>query len=168
MSGRRKFDGRHISSDRNYQMQQTNWFDISIQGVKADIAFYIQNMPLPSIGVDVINIGYGNTDAKQAGKATFDGGSFTVNDAIAKDVELEMLDWFKQVYDPKSGKMGWVDQYKRDMTVIQYGPDGTYERTWKYEGVFPTNMNFGEMSNESPGKKDIQVQFSYDVAYRVD
>ena len=64
--------------------------------------------------------------------------------------------------------MGWVDQYKRDMTVTQYGPDGTCERVWKFEGAWPSSIEYGSMDHGGSDAKEISVTISYDVAYRED
>lgn len=61
--------------------------------------------------------------------------------------------------------MGWASKYKKDGTIYQYGPDGTAIRMWKIEGVWPLNMDLGEMNYDSSDKKPISMNLSIDKAY---
>lgn len=166
MSTSRKYDAMHLSSNRNYQLQQTNWYEIAIGGMSQDITFIVQSCTLPEVSNPAIDVGFGNSTAKIAGKREYGSGSFVFMDAIMVDIEQQLLDWQRTVQDERTGKMGWVDDYKRDMTVTQYGPDGTYERKWSFEGAWPSSINYGEMSGESSDKKTISVTIEYDKATR--
>ena len=82
------------------------------------------------------------------------------------DIESQLLAWQASVYDPSTGKMGWVSDYKKDLTVTEYGPDGTCEREWTFIGAWPSAITYGELTGESSDVKQIQVTMSYDRAYR--
>lgn len=162
----RAFDARHLSSNKNYQVQMTNWYEIQIGGLGDEISLLTQSCNLPDISTPVVELPFGNSKAKVAGQIEYADGSVSFMDAITVDLEKKLTDWQKQVYDPTTGKMGWVNEYKRDMTITQYGPDGTHERVWKFEGVWPSQVTYGELSGESSDKKVIQATLSYDRAYR--
>jgi hypothetical protein len=164
----RNYDARHLSSRKDYQLQMTNWFEIQIDGISESITMLQNSMTLPDRSTPVVDIPFGNSHAKVAGQAEYADGTLEVNDAILVDTEKEIEAWQNQVYDPNTGKMGWVNQYKRDMILSQRGPDGTYIRQWKYEGVWPSAVNYGEMSNDSSDRKRISMTLSYDRAYRLD
>lgn len=163
----RKFNAQHLGSTKNYQIQQTNWYEIVIPGMN-DLTFLTQSATLPELSNPVIEVPYGNSTAKVAGKRDIGSGSFSFMDAMVADAEKQLIKWQNKIYNPRTGKMGWVSDYKKDITVTQYGPDGTYERTWHYEGCWPSSINYGEMSGENADKKVIQVTLEYDNAYRED
>lgn len=164
----RKYNASHLSSNRNYQVQETPWYEITIGGTTSDLTFLVQSCTLPEISNPAIDVGFGNSTAKVAGKREYGEGSFVFMDAIIADIEKQLIKWQDQVYNSKTGKMGWVDEYKRDVMVTQYGPDGTHERPWHFEGAWPSSINFGEMTGESADKKNITVTITYDNAYRDD
>ena len=166
MAGGRKFNANHLGSTKNYQIQQTNWYEIVLGDLSTDLTFLVQSCSLPELGNPAIEIGYGNSTAKVAGKRELGSGSFTFMDAIVADTEKILTSWQKSIYDPETGKMGWAVDYKKQCTVTQYGPDGTYERTWVFEGCWPSQITYGEMSGESADKKNISVTMEYDNAYR--
>lgn len=165
MSGR-KFNARHLGSSKNYQVQETNWYEVVIGGMSEDLTFLTQSCTLPEISNPAVEIGFGNSTAKVAGKREYGSGNFSFMDAMVADVEKQIFDWQGTVYDSKTGKMGWASDYKRDITVTQYGPDGTHERVWKFEGCWPSSVNYGEMNGESADKKVIVVTIEYDSAER--
>lgn len=170
----RKYNADHLSSNNLYQVQQTNWFEIFISstlsgsGFKDGLFFLVNSCNLPEISNPAIDLPYGNSTAKVAGKNEYGDNTVSFMDAIQLDVENEMRIWQRQIYDPSKGTMGWVQDYKRTMTITEYGPDGTNLRVWEFTGVWPSSVTYGELSNESPDKKSISVTLTFDKADRVD
>lgn len=163
----RAYDATHLSSSAGHQVQMTNWYEIVIGEVSNDITLMVQSCTLPEVSTPVVELPYGNSKAKVAGQVEYADGNIVIMDAIKIDIERQLIEWQNQVYDPKTGKMGWVDQYKRDVIVTQYGPDGTFERKWQFIGAWPSSINYGELSGESSDKKNITITLSYDKAYRI-
>ena len=162
----RQYNANHLGNSKHYQVQETNWYEISIGGTSQDLTFMVQSCTLPELSNPVIGVGYGNSTAKVAGKREVGDSTFSFMDAMVADIESQILKWQDQVYDSKTGKMGWCTDYKRQVTVTQYGPDGSYERTWKFEGCWPSRVSYGSLSGESADKKVIQVTITYDDAKR--
>nr|DAY17821.1 MAG TPA: Baseplate wedge protein [Caudoviricetes sp.] len=161
------FDARHLGNSKRFQAQMTNWFKVIIGGVNSDITLLVQNVNLPEESNPPVELPYGNTKAKVPGQTEYSDNSLSIIDAMQADIEQEFVKWRKTVYDPETGKMGWVSEFKRDMTVYQYGPDGTCIRGWRYEGCWPSQINYGEMTGDSSDKKLIQVTITYDRAVRL-
>lgn len=170
----RKYNANHLSADDRYQIQETSWYEIkillekddSIDTPVEDLTFVVQSVTLPEISNPAIDVGYGNSTAKLPGKREHGESSFTFMDAMTIDVEAVILGWQNKVYDPETGKMGWVSEFKRTIQITQYGPDGSNERVWILRGCWPSNVAYGEMSGESSDKKNITVTITYDNAYR--
>lgn len=165
MAGR-KFNAKHLGNSKRYQVQETCWYEIVIGGLSQDLTFLTQSCSLPEVSNPAIEVGYGNSTAKVAGKREYGSGNFVFMDAMVADIESQLVNWQKSIYDPATGKMGWCTDYKHDITITQYGPDGTYERTWKMEGCWPSNISYGEMSGDAADKKTITVTMEYDSAER--
>lgn len=160
------FDARHLSSNRNYQVQELQWYYIQIGDISDDLSLLVNTCSLPEISTPAVELPFGNSTAKVGGKIEYGDGSIAFMDAITIDVEKQLYDWHSQVVDPETGESGWVDEYKRDVLITQYGPHGENERIWHLEGAFPSSISYGEMSGESADKKTITVTLSYDRAYR--
>lgn len=167
-----------MSTATAYEVQRTNNFKFVLNlstlgitvgnGVPDDlIELACDTAGLPTISNDPIELDYGNSNVKVAGKATVDDVSVAVKDFIEPDVEGVLWEWRKKVYNPETGKIGWAKNYKRDAAIVQYGPNGEVKRKWKLEGVWPTSLDLGDLDYSSGDKKQITMNLSVDNAYIV-
>jgi hypothetical protein len=61
--------------------------------------------------------------------------------------------------------MGYAEDYKRSAIVTEYGINGEIRSQWRYVGVWPSSINFGDLSRDDLTKKTIDMTLSYDKAY---
>lgn len=155
----------HMSNVKTYEIQRTNNFELILEGFGDEFTLCVESCPLPNVSNDPIELAYGNSKVKVAGQAAFDDIELTVKDAIGADIEAKLWAWRKQVYDPETDKIGWAADYKRNGRIHQYAPDGTYQRSWRIVGAWPTNFNPGEMNYDGSDKKVISMTLSVDKAY---
>lgn len=158
----------HLASE-GYEVQRVNNFEIQIDGVgtKWDetIRLAVVSGFLPNESNEVISLNYGNTQITVAGAARpNNSGSLVVRDFVQKDVEGIIALWRSQVYDKTSDAIGFASNYKKTAKVTQCAPDGTYLRSWDLEGVWPSAVDYGTISYESPGVKTISITLQYDKA----
>ena len=166
MASGRKFNARHLGSTKNYQVQEQMWFEVTIEGMDEDLVFLTQSCSLPEASNTGIEIPHGNSSAYVAGKREYSTNQFTFLDAMVFDTEAKIKAWQNQVYNDETGDMGWVDEYKRTISVVEYSPHGDIERKWMFEGCWPETVVYGNLTGDSAGKKDVQVTIRFDTAYR--
>lgn len=155
----------HLSNVKTYEIQRTNNFELVIEGFGDEFTLSVESCPLPNVSNDPIELAYGNSKVKVAGQASFDDIELTVKDAIGADMEAKLWEWRKQVYNPETDLIGWAADYKRNGRIHQYAPDGTYQRSWRVLGIWPTNFNPGDMNYDGSDKKVISMTLSVDKAY---
>lgn len=166
---------------QTWEIQRTNNFEIQISGLDdlvgagsaRLITLAVESGFLPSEQSNVVELNYSNTVSKVAGTTTYSSGNLVVKDAIQEDIEKIIRTWRKHVYDPTGDVLGTKDavglafNYKKDARVIQYAPDGTLERTWILQGVWPSSVDYGPLDYTSAGaKKTITMTIEYDKAIR--
>ena len=168
----RSLGPKHLAADRKWEPQrQTNYqltiFELPGAGTEA-IMLSLVNFSLPTVSNEVINIKHGNTDVKFAGTTQWQGSDqLTVVDYITTDIQKIVSDWRELVYRPATDEIGWAVEYKKEGEVSLVGPDGTNERVWKYEGIWPSQVNYGEVNHESTTDVvRVEIQIQYDRAYR--
>jgi hypothetical protein len=156
----------HLASE-GFEVQRTNNFEIQIDNV-GDVRSLILAVVsgfLPNESNEVISLNYGNTTITVAGKANANGsGSLVVRDFVQKDMEQVIDNWRKTVYDKSNDAIGFAADYKKHAYVTQYAPDGTMVRVWDLEGVWPSAVDYGQVSYDSPGVKTISITLQYDKA----
>lgn len=159
-----------MSTDSLYEVQRTNNFRIVFDQT-VDPNGYIElacdSAGLPTTSNDPIELSYGNSKVKVAGQANVDDVSVAVKDFIEADIEKILYDWRLKVYNPENGKVGWASNYKKDATIVQYGPNGEVLRKWQLKGVWPTSLDLGEMNYDGGDKKQITMNLSVDNAILV-
>ena len=166
-----------MSMDSTYEVQRTNNFRFIVDlsefsnnttSSSGDIIeLACDSTGLPTVSNDPIELDYGNSQIKVAGKATTDDITVAVKDFIEPDVENILWQWRMKVYNPKTGKVGWANNYKRTCMIVQYGPNGEVLRKWQCDGCWPTSLDLGELDYSSGDKKQISMNLSVDTAYLV-
>lgn len=156
----------HLAS-AGWEIQRRNNFEISIPGVGESerlLTLSVVSGALPTESNEVITLNYGNTNVKVAGVANTEGGTLVVRDYLQKDVEKMVDEWRATVYNKSTDGIGFAANYKKQARIVQFAPDGTYERTWKIYGVWPSQVTYGDMSNTDGNTKEIQITLQYDKA----
>lgn len=157
---------------KEFQLQRKNHFEVQFNsgtGLDSNFKYMVVSFPLPKETTESSDINYFNTTVKVAGKTTFDNTTMVIRDAIDYDSETKFLEWRKRVYDPKTGKMGIAEDYKYDAVVTEWTPNKTGTgRKWKLVGCWPSSIDYGDMSYDDGGEKQISIGITYDFAYRMD
>ena len=157
----------HMSANRNYEVQRTNHFEIVIAGLSNDITLMVDSTTLSTITVEPVELGFGNSKVKVAGQASYEDVTVVVKDAVIADIEGQLYDWFKQVYDPETDQVGWAADYKKQARLYEYSVDGRIARSWKLEGIWPTSFEGGEFTYDGGDKRVINMPLAVDKAYPV-
>lgn len=172
-----KLNAAFMSYEPKYEVQRTNNFRFIIDLSEFNngtgnnvssgeiIELACDTAGLPTVTNDPIELDYGNSNVKVAGKATVDDVTVAVKDFIEPDVEGILWQWRLKVYNPQTGKVGWAKNYKKQAKVVQYGPNGEVQRSWVLDGVWPTSLDLGDLDYSSGDKKQVSMNLSVDNAY---
>lgn len=148
----------------SFEPQRVYNFSLAIDGL-ADTIFALESMSLPTKMVSEIELNFLNTRRYVAGRASFDSIPVMVKDTIQGSVASEIDSWHQTVFEVTTGGIGLSGQYKRNATIILFGPDGSSQRTWTLEGCFPTAVSFGSLTYDSDDVVRIDMQLRYDRCF---
>ena len=168
----RSLGPKHLAADKKWEPQRINNFQLCVYGLPGQgtelVMLSLMQFSLPQISNDPINISHGNTNVKFAGTTQWAGSdSLQVVDYITNDIAKMISDWRELVYRQATDEIGWAHEYKKDGEVFEVGPDGTNVRIWKYEGIWPNAVNYGELNYDTQGEvRKIDITLQYDRAYR--
>lgn len=160
---------------KEYQLQRKNHFEVQFQTNEANdftldtkMKFLVVSFPLPKEQTESTDVSYFNQTIKTAGKTSFSETTLVLRDTINYDTEAQFLKWRKKVYDPQTGTMGLAAEYKCKARVFEYTPNGEQARVWELVGCWPAGIDYGDLSYEDGGEKQLSVTIQYDFAYRID
>ena len=155
----------HIAKARGaFEPQRKNNYTVVIDKAGEVIRKALEKFPFPKESNDAIVVKFGNEERKVAGPAKFENVELVVKDYVDQPVMQKLIAWRKEVYDPATGKIGWAKDYKTDGELILSGPDGTTERKWKLQGIWPSALNPGGGDMESGEPNTASVTLTIDKA----
>ena len=67
------------------------------------------------------------------------------------------MEWIRLSHESVTGRDGYADFYKKDVTFQVLGPVGDIVEEWKLKGAFIQQANFGELSFDSNDPMDISM-----------
>ena len=105
-----------------------------------------------------------NTYRKIAGKLEWQDVSCTLYDPIVPSGAQAVMEWVRLGYESVTGRAGYSDFYKKEVTFNVLGPVGDKVEEWTLKGAFITAANFGELSWETDDPIAIELTLAYDYA----
>jgi hypothetical protein len=73
-------------------------------------------------------------------------------DAIVPTGAQAVMEWVRLSHESVTGRDGYADFYKKDLTVNVLGPVGDKVEEWKIVGAFVTQADFGELDWKDSGE----------------
>jgi hypothetical protein len=154
-----------------YEPQRTNGallyinLDNDTAGYDAEtLTLSLKTFSLPKVDVAPSQVGFLNEKRKFAGEVTFDDINVTFNDYVDRGTLTSLLNWFYQVYDPRTGKKGLKVDYAKTGFITMFAPNGDYNRQWNLMGVWPRNVDPGEADQGADDLIQVSMSLSIDKA----
>ena len=136
-------------------------FVFAIEGIDA---FLIKTASRPEITTEEVAINWINSTRYVAGKTTFGQMSVTLHDPIAPSGAQQVMEWVRLSHESVTGRDGYSDFYKKDITLHTLGPVGDKVEEWTLKGAFITATTFGEMDWANDAFVEISLTLAYDYA----
>lgn len=136
--------------------------------------FYIDGIPSymcksgkrPSISFSPVTIDYINTKRKLLGKGEWEDIDVVLYDPINPSGTQAVLEWIRRGYESTTGRAGYADFYKKEITLNMLGGPGDIVEEWKLKGAFISKADWGALdySNmDSPAEISLTITYDYAV-----
>jgi len=120
--------------------------------VKNRFILYVDGIPSYLIkGVGAVTVDQGeivlnhiNTYRKVKGKAKWGDVELTLFDPITPSGAQAVMEWVRLHHESVTGRDGYSDFYKKDLTINVLGPVGDIVSEWVLKGAFVKAANFGD------------------------
>ena len=132
---------------------------------------YVDGIPAYTIkGISAITVDNGeivlnhiNTYRKIKGKAKWGDITMTLYDPITPSGAQAVMEWFRLHHESVTGRDGYSDFYKKDLTINVLGPVGDIVGEWIIKGAFIKTANFGEYNWDTDAQAiNLQVTLGMD------
>lgn len=157
---------RVAQMEGEYEPQRTNNAVLHIFGVGGDeeLKLALRTFPLPKGSNGVIESDWINEKRKVAGKAVFEDMELAFEDYCDRDTAALLWDWRLEVYDPSTGQVGLARDYKKRGEITLFAPNGDFQRVWTCFGMWPSNMDPGDIDHAGEDIVRVNMTVTIDKA----
>ncbi len=164
-----KLSAAHIAAARGQFEPQRgfSWkLEVAIenQGITDIILASLKQFGLPKISNEEIAIPFANSIRYVAGKITYEAQELTLVDYVDIGTANAIEQWAKEVRNTETESIGLSTDYKKECNIVLFAPNGTFERVWTLEGVWPQSTNYGDLNMEGSELVNVVVNLRYDKA----
>ena len=124
-----------------FEPKVANRFIMYIDGIPA---YLIKKASAPGFEANVIKLDHINVYRKVKGKVEWDDMSLSLYDPITPSGAQSVMEWARLAHESVTGRDGYSDMYKKDLTIDVLGPVGDIVSEWVIKGAFIKGGNFGE------------------------
>ncbi len=144
-----------------FEPKTKNRFVMDIDGIPA---FMVKTMARPQITFETITLEHINVKRYVKGKGAWQPVNITLYDPIVPSGAQAVMEWIRLSHESVTGRDGYSDMYKKDVTFNVLGPVGDKVEEWTLKGAYISDANFNDMDYASSEPLDIALTLTYDYA----
>ena len=145
-----------------FEPKQQNRFVMYIDGFPS---YLIKGVSAIQLNQDVVPLNHINVRRNVKGKSTWQPVTFTMFDPITPSGAQAVMEWVRLHHESVTGRDGYSDFYKKDLTFNVLGPVGDVVSEWILKGALITNATFGDYSfDQESAAQEITMQVEIDYA----
>lgn len=135
---------------QSFEPKVQNRFIMYLDGIPS---FLIRKTDRPKITGDAKVLDHINIQRKYRGKSKWNDISVELYDPIVPSGAQAVMEWIRLHHESVTGRDGYADFYKKDVTINVLGPVGDKVEEWTLKGAFISGeTNFGNLSWENDGE----------------
>ena len=132
-----------------------------IEGIPA---YLVKTAKRPSIEFEEITLDHINVKRYIKGKGAWSAIDVTLYDPVVPSAAQAVMEWIRLSHESVTGRDGYSDFYKKDVTFNMLGPVGDVIEEWTLKGAWIKSAAFGDLDYSSSDPVEISVSMRYDYA----
>lgn len=144
---------------RAFEPKVQNRFYMVIDGIES---FMVKNVAAPNFTDEVVKLDHINSYRKIRGKREWGEMSLTLYDPITPSGAQQCMEWARLSYESVTGRAGYSDFYKKDITLNLLGPVGDIVSEWIIKGAFVTNFDQGSFDWATSDTAELAITVNMD------
>jgi hypothetical protein len=142
-----------------FEPKVQNRFIMYIDGIPS---YMVKSASAPNFTDNVIKLDHINSYRKIRGKREWDNMSLSLYDPITPSGAQAVMEWARLGYESVTGRAGYSDFYKKDVTLNILGPVGDIVGEWIIKGAFVESSNFGDYDWSSDEAINVELNIAMD------
>ena len=124
-----------------FEPKQKNRFILYVDGIPS---YQIKGMGAVTLTQGTVALNHINVQRFVKGKSTWNPISMTLFDPITPSGAQATMEWVRLHHESVTGRDGYSDFYKKDLTFNVIGPVGDVVSEWVIKGAMITEASFGD------------------------
>lgn len=131
---------------KSFEPKMANRFILHVDGMPS---YVVKGVTRPTISQEPKVLNHINTQRFVKGRSVWGPISLTLFDPIVPSAAQSVMEWIRLHHESVTGRDGYADFYKKDLTVHVLGPVGDKVEEWILKGCMISEANFGEMNYDT-------------------
>ena len=144
-----------------FEPKLKNRFIMQIDGIPA---YLVKTMARPQITFEDVELHHMNVVRYVKGKGQWQPLTITLYDPIVPSGAQAVMEWVRLSHESVTGRDGYSDFYKKDVTFNVLGPVGDKVEEWTLKGAYINDAQFGDLDFADSTAVEITLQLRYDYA----
>jgi hypothetical protein len=125
-----------------FEPKMKNRFILYMDGVPS---YIVKKVARPTIAQESKTIDHINVQRYVKGKSKWNTMQLELYDPIVPSGAQAVMEWVRLHHESVTGRDGYLEFYKKDLTLNILGPVGDKVEEWIIKGAQITEVNFGDM-----------------------
>ena len=144
---------------RAFEPKVQNRFIMYMEGIPS---FMVKAVASPNFTDEEVKLDHINTYRKIRGKREWGNMTMTLYDPITPSGAQAVMEWARLSYESVTGRAGYSDFYKKDLTLNILGPVGDIVGEWIIKGAFLVSGNFGSFDWGTSDAVEVEIEVAMD------
>ena len=144
---------------RAFEPKVQNRFIMYMDGIPS---FMVKAVAAPNFTDEEVKLDHINTYRKIRGKREWGNMTMTLYDPITPSGAQAVMEWARLSYESVTGRAGYSDFYKKDLTLNILGPVGDIVGEWIIKGAFLVSGNFGSFDWSTSDAVEVEIEVAMD------
>lgn len=142
-----------------FEPKLSNRFILYVDGIPS---YLVKNVARPSLTQQSKPLDHINVQRYVKGKSVWGTFTMTLYDPIVPSGAQAVMEWVRLHHESVTGRDGYLEFYKKDLTLNVLGPVGDKVEEWILKGAFITQATFGNLDWAQDNVMEIQLTIQPD------
>ena len=144
-----------------FEPKQANRFILFVDGFPS---YIMKGVSAVSVSQGSVPLNHINVQRYVKGKTRWQPLEITLYDPIVPSASQQVIEWVRLHHESVTGRDGYADFYKKDITFNLLDPVGAVVEEWELKGAYIQSANFGDLAFDSSDPVEISLTLRYDYA----
>ena len=144
-----------------FEPKLKNRFIMNIDGIPA---YMIKTANRPQLTFEEVQLDHINTRRWVKGKGVWQTLQCTLYDPVVPSAAQAAMEWIRLSHESVTGRDGYSDFYKKDITINTLGPVGDIVEEWTLKGAWIQSAQFGDLDFATNDPVEITLTLRFDYA----